>query len=202
MTDPRHPHRSCALARFVAAAEAAVMADAVPGSAAARAAERVFGRARDAAGGPAAEASHSLPVCREWLDPALATAAHTRRAAVARARAEIAPDLHWARRAGSETAAPAFRDGHANALILGPRGIETRDDVWIGVTLMAPGVTYADHDHPPEEVYLSLTAGEWWNAGMDWTDPGMNGLIYNPPGIRHAMRAGAAPFLALWFLPV
>ena len=37
---------------------------------------------------------------------------------------------------------------------------------------------------------------------MDWTDPGMNGLIYNPPGIRHAMRAGAAPFLALWFLPV
>jgi hypothetical protein len=58
-----------------------------------------------------------------------------------------------------------------------------------------------DHDHPPEEVYLSLAPGEWWNAGMDWTDPGARGVIYNPPGIRHAMRSGAGPFLALWLLP-
>lgn len=202
MTESRHPHRSCALARLVAAAEAAVMADAAPGSAAARAAGLVFDRARSVAGGLAAEAPHSLPVCRPWLDPALAMAAQTRRAPVARALAEVVPGLHWTRRKGSETATPAFRDGHANALILGPRGIETRDDVWIGVTLMAPGVTYADHDHPPEEVYLSLTPGEWWNAAMDWTDPGTTGLVYNPPGIRHAMRAGATPFLALWFLPL
>lgn len=202
MTDPRHPHRSPALARFVVAAEAAVRADAEAGSAAARAARLVFDRAGAVAGGPSAEAAHSLPVCREWLDPALAIGAETRRAEVAHAFAEVAPRLHWMRRAGSESAAPAFRDGHANALILGPRGIELRDDVWIGVTLMAPGTIYVDHDHPPEEVYLPLTPGEWWNAAMDWTDPGMTGLIYNPPGIRHAMRAGATPFLALWFLPI
>jgi len=178
------------------------MADAAPGSAAAQAAGLVFDRAGSVAGEPATETPRSLPVCRQWLGPALAMGASIRRAAVAEAVAEIAPGLHWMHRAGSETAAPTFRNGHANALILGPRGIETRDDVWIGVTLMAPGTTYVDHDHPPEEVYLSLTPGEWWNAGMDWTDPGMTGLIYNPPGIRHAMRAGATPFLALWFLPV
>jgi hypothetical protein len=51
-------------------------------------------------------------------------------------------------------------------------------------------------------VYLSLAPGEWWNAEMDWTDPGMTGAVYNPPGIRHAMRSGQGPFLALWFLPV
>lgn len=51
--------------------------------------------------------------------------------------------------------------------ILGPGGIEERDDVWVGATLMAPLVTYVDHDHPPEEVYLALTPGEWWNAAMD-----------------------------------
>ena len=67
---------------------------------------------------------------------------------------------------------------------------------------MAPHVTYVDHDHPPEEVYLALSPGEWWNTDMDWTDPGAGGLIYNRPGIRHAMRSGAAPFLALWFLPI
>jgi Dimethlysulfonioproprionate lyase len=202
MATSPEPTRAPALQTFLDAAEAAVMADAVPGSAAARAAGLVFDRTRSVAGAAVAEAPHSLPVCREWLDPALAMGIETRRADVAHALAEIAPRLHWTHRAGSETAAPTFRDGHANALILGPRGIELRDDVWIGVTLMAPGTTYVDHDHPPEEVYLSLTPGEWWNAGMDWTDPGTAGLIYNPPGIRHAMRAGAAPFLALWFLPV
>ena len=202
MTGTTDSHRPAALAGFLAAAAAAVMADAAPASAAARAARRVFDRARATTGGPAATAAQSLPVCRDWLDPALALAARTRRAAVARTFAEIAPGLSWARRAGSDAAPSAFRDGHANALVLGPRGLETRDDVWIGVTLMAPGVTYADHDHPPEEVYLSLTPGEWWNAGMDWTDPGMTGLVYNPPGIRHAMRSGATPFLALWFLPI
>jgi hypothetical protein len=46
-----------------------------------------------------------------------------------------------------------------------------------------------------------MSAGEWWNAEMDWTDPGLSGFIYNPPGIVHAMRAGTTPFLALWVLP-
>ncbi len=200
MTGTTESHRPAALAGFLAAAEAAVTAGAATESAAA--ARRVFDRARATTGGPTAAPARSLPVCRDWLDPALVLAAPTRRAAVASALAEIAPGLDWARRTGSDAAPPAFRDGHANALILGPRGLEAREDVWIGVTLMAPGVTYVDHDHPPEEVYLSLTPGEWWNAGMGWTDPGMTGLVYNPPGIRHAMRSGATPFLALWFLPI
>ena len=87
-------------------------------------------------------------------------------------------------------------------MLLGPGGLEDRDDVWVGVTLMGPDVVYIDHDHAPEEVYLSLTPGAWWNARMDWTDPGPEGLTYNPPGIRHAIRAGPAPLLALWFLPI
>lgn len=37
---------------------------------------------------------------------------------------------------------------------------------------------------------------------MDWNDPGPKGAIYNPPGIRHAMRSGTTPFLALWYLPL
>ena len=102
----------------------------------------------------------------------------------------------------ADPADPAFWNGHANAMILGPGGLEERADLWVGVTVMAPGVTYADHDHPPEEVYLPLAPGEWWNAEMDWTDPGLSGVIYNPPGILHKMRAGAGPFLALWYLPV
>lgn len=202
MAATSEPKRPAALQAFLDAAEAALMADAAPGSVPAGAARSVFDRARAATGAASPLPSQSLQVCDAWLAPALEAAGNSRRSAIARALASIVPGLHWTRRTGSETAEPAFRDGHANAMILGPRGIEMRDDVWIGVTLMAPGITYPDHEHPPEEVYLPLGPGEWWNATMDWTDPGTDRLIYNPPGIRHAMRAGAAPFLALWVLPI
>lgn len=141
-----------------------------------------------------------LPVCG-WVAPALA-AVPSQRAELARAFATIEGRLEWKRRSSARESDQPFWDGHANAMILGPGGLEERDDLWIGATVMAPGVTYAEHNHPPEEVYLSLTPGEWWNAQMDWTDPGPTGCIYNPPGIAHAMRSGKSPFLALWYLPL
>jgi quercetin dioxygenase-like cupin family protein len=140
-----------------------------------------------------------LPVC-DWLPLALA-GVDSNRATLAQGLAGISDQLHWKRRLTADPADTAFWNGHANAMILGPGGLEDRGDIWVGVTLMAPGVRYADHDHPPEEVYLSLGPGEWWNAAMDWNDPGPTGFIYNPPGIAHAMRSGDAPFLALWYLP-
>lgn len=95
-----------------------------------------------------------------------------------------------------------FWNGHANTMIVGPGGLEARPDVWVGASLMEPHFTYVDHDHPPEEIYLALTEGAWRNSDMEWTEPGPGGVIYNRPGIRHNMRSGAKPFLALWFLPV
>jgi hypothetical protein len=122
--------------------------------------------------------------------------------ATAGAFAAIEPHLLWTRRKGARPDGSNFYDGHANAMLVGPGGIEQRDDVWVGVTVMAPHVQYIDHSHPPEEIYLAFTPGEWWNAAMDWTEPGPGGLIYNPPGILHAMRSGGMPMLAMWLLPV
>lgn len=142
-----------------------------------------------------------LPVC-DHLAPALQSAAAGPRAPLAAAFAALAPGLVWHRKRSADPGNVSFWNGHANAMVLGPGGLEDRDDLFVGATLMAPGVTYPDHTHPPEEVYLSLTPGEWGNAVMDWTDPGPHGHIYNPPGILHRMRALSGPFLALWFLPV
>ncbi len=193
--------RDQAVQRFLDAAEAAIAAVAAPGSAADLAAGRVFARGRAMAGAVGKPMAMQLPVCGH-LEAALEAAEAGPRGAVADAFGALVDRLEWKRRLTADPTDRAFWDGHANAMILGPGGLEDRADLWIGVTVMAPGVTYVDHDHPPEEVYLSLAPGEWWNADMDWTDPGMGGLIYNPPGIRHAMRSGAGPFLALWFLPI
>ena len=114
---------------------------------------------------------------------------------------KLEPSLDWYRRSGDVTNASAnFEDNHANAMIIGPGGAERRSDVWIGMSLVAPHVRYPDHDHPPEETYLVLSEGEFMQGRGNWTTPGIGGTLYNPPGILHAMRSGAAPLLALWAL--
>ena len=109
--------------------------------------------------------------------------------------------MRWRRRAGSGAHGAEFHDGHANTDIIGPTGLERRGDVWFGATLVAPRVRYIDHRHPPEEVYLVLSEGEWYREGCGWHAPGVGGVVYNPPDVVHAMRAGEAPLLALWLLP-
>lgn len=181
-------------------AETAVLASQNRDGEAHRAARLVFARLRESVGRPSAAEPAQLPVCAHL--PAALAACPPSRKAVAGALGALLPRLSWGRRKTADPSDTAFWHGHANTLLAGPGGLEERDDLMVGATVIAPGVLYPDHTHPPEEVYLSLTAGEWWNARMDWTDPGPEGLIYNPPGILHAMRAAPGqPFLALWFLP-
>ena len=95
--------------------------------------------------------------------------------------------------------AAAVTAGHANAQVIGPAGLGHSERVRIGASLVAPGITYPDHRHPPEEVYLVLSPGEWRQNASPWHAPGIGGLVYNPPDIVHAMRAApVAPLLAIW----
>jgi hypothetical protein len=113
----------------------------------------------------------------------------------------IEPSLEWQRRASfDETASANFADGHANAMIIGPAGLEHRDDLWIGASLMAPFVRYTDHAHAPEETYLVMSDGEFRQGDADWFTPGVGGSFYNPPWIKHAMRSLATPLFAFWAL--
>ena len=121
-------------------------------------------------------------------------------APLARAFGALEPELRWRRRPGSEAGGAAFHDGHANADIIGPVGLEQRSDVWFGASLVAPHVRYVDHRHPPDEVYIVMSDGEWYREGRGWHAPGVGGIVYNPPNIVHAMRAGPGALLALWLL--
>jgi hypothetical protein len=142
-----------------------------------------------------------LPVCAH-LDAALAV--DVGRPALRRlidAFQAIEPDLEWVRRASfDETASANFTEGHANAMILGPAGLENRRDVWVGVSLLAPHVRYTDHSHAPEETYLVLSDGEFRQGDGDWFAPGVGGSFYNTPFVTHAMRSGDRPLFAFWAL--
>lgn len=114
----------------------------------------------------------------------------------------LEPELSWRRRTRWDmaTASDNFHDGHGNCMIIGPGGYENRTDLGIGVSLLAPGVRYPDHDHAPEETYLVLSEGLFRQGDGNWFSPGVGGSFHNAPMIRHAMRSGDKPLLAFWAL--
>ena len=136
-----------------------------------------------------------LPVC-SLLPAALSVeVSHSSLRLLLDAFGAVEPQLRWRRRENCS-------GEHANAMLIGPGGLEERSDVWVGVSLMAPSVRYPDRSHPPEEVYLVASDGEFRQGNGAWFTPGVGGTLYNSPGIVHAMRSSNTPLLAFWLLPV
>lgn len=142
-----------------------------------------------------------LPVC-DYLPEAFANArAVPALTGLVDAFTALEPSLSWAKRAsGGTLASENWPEGHANATIIGPGGLEHRDDLVIGVSLLAPHVRYPDHNHGPEEVYLALSKGRFRHGQSGWFEPGIGGTFYNEPDIKHAMASDEAPLLAIWCL--
>ncbi|MDG2204840.1 MAG: dimethylsulfonioproprionate lyase family protein [Alphaproteobacteria bacterium] len=118
--------------------------------------------------------------------------------ALANCLQEMAGELPWYQR--QEPALPDFMRGHANAFIIGPSGLEQRSDVIVGVSLLAPEIEYPGHNHPPEELYVVMSDGDWRQNKNPWHAPGLGGLVCNPANITHSMRSGPKPLLAIWCL--
>jgi quercetin dioxygenase-like cupin family protein len=198
MTLPRSPE----LQSFLTTAEAAIRNGfGVDDRRLRAAAELVFTALQTPSTQAGPSGAGRLHVCRH-LEMALERVSHQTGPvrALADAFAAIEPQLNWQIRAGAEAHGEPFLNGHANATIVGSEGLEIRRDVWIGVSLVAPHTRYPDHRHPPEEIYVVLSDGQWRQASDPWHEPGIGGLVYNPPNIVHAMRSTDRPLLALWFL--
>ena len=180
-----------------------------PGSAAAGALARVQAAAGKVGKTLTPHDDADMPTACACLPEALANAkaAGGSAARAAAALEKLGPRIGWYRRQGLDAEAePDFPERHALASLIGPAdragSLEVRDDLRVGVSLVAPGASYPDHQHPPEELYLALTAGDWRQDRGPWFAPGPGGIVYNTANIFHGMRAADEPQLALWCLPV
>ena len=120
---------------------------------------------------------------------------------LAAALREIEPHLSWNNQSERRKSA-MLADNYADTFIVGPGGFAPSSEIEIGISVMAPQITYPDHRHPPEELYLVLSEGEWRQNADAWHEPGVGGVVYNPADIVHAMRAGTKPLFAIWCLPL
>jgi hypothetical protein len=189
------------LQAFLARAADALRIREVDDQAAAEAIGKIY-KALETPHPPGSGAARQLPVC-DYLTETLATARARSEplARIADSFSALVPLLFWApRSATGPFASDNWLDGHANATIVGPNGIKSRNDLHIGVSLLAPQVRYPDHRHAPEEVYLVLSPGRFQHGSSSWFEPGIGGTLYNEPNIKHAMASGDAPLLAIWFL--
>jgi quercetin dioxygenase-like cupin family protein len=196
------PRRSPDLQTLLTRAEAVFRQGAEHGGPVRAVADRMFAALQTPLSNSGPAEAAQMPVCGH-LPAALARARAQPGTvgALADAFAAIVPRLCWKARPGAAAHGEAFLTGHANATIMGTdEGLELRPDVRIGVSLLAPRTRYPDHRHPPEEVYIVLSGGEWRQASGAWHAPGIGGLVHNPPNIVHAMRSTDKPLLALWFL--
>ena len=192
-----------ALDRVLDAARDFLAARVEAGTAPGDAARRIFDALAGSAGAVVPGESTPRPPAYRYLSAAFENArAAPDIAPLAEAFAALEPELAWVRRAGSEAHGETFHGGHANAWLVGPAGLERRSDVLVGTSLVAPGVRYIDHRHPPEEIYIVMSEGDWYREDRGWHAPGIGGIVYNPSDAVHAMRAGPEPLLALWLLPV
>lgn len=194
------PIRDAALLDFLTSVDEALATRAL-GPEATAAMSRIYGAL--ALPGPTGPGkARRLPVCAH-LPGALETArAHSAPIArIADAFAAIEPSLFWtSRTAGGPHASANWAAGHANAMIVGPNGLESRDNLHVGVSLLAPHVRYPDHNHGPEEVYLVLSPGRFQHGDSGWFEPGIGGTLYNKPSVKHAMASDDLPLIALWCL--
>ena len=213
MTEPNHftsgaVSRDSALQTLLDSFLAGLTAKVVPGSDAEAALNRAK-RALSTCGHVVAGRSGGvdLPAFAQ-LQPALESAKASGGSAGATAAAldTLAPKITWYRREGLTSPLPDFADRHALASLIGPADrqgtLEIRDDVRVGISLVAPETPYPDHRHPPEELYLALTPGEWRQDLGPWFEPGPGGIVFNTSNILHGMRASSGPQLALWCLPI
>ncbi|WP_321962877.1 dimethylsulfonioproprionate lyase family protein [Paraburkholderia sp. J7] len=120
----------------------------------------------------------------------------------ARAIKLLEPAMGWQRRTSGSNGSEDYVEKHVHGMICGPGGMESRYDIQLGFSLLAPHTRYPDHRHPPEEAYVLLSAGEFRQREEDWFDPGIGGGLHNTPNSLHAMRSGATPLFALWCLLV
>ena len=113
--------------------------------------------------------------------------------------AERRSDLHWGQTYNAGDFGEAFLQKYGWLEVFGLRGHFVNDEVAAGLLILGPGITYPDHHHIAEEIYIPLTGGTEWRMGEGGFRFRQAGeVIHHASNVSHAMRTGSEPLLALY----
>ena len=100
---------------------------------------------------------------------------------------------------GAAAAGPGFREKSMSTGRIGPNAPVRAEALASGFFVVGPNVTYFDHQHEPEELYLPIAGqAEFWNESRGWYTAGPDDVTVHPQWEWHAMKTGDAPVLIFW----
>ena len=103
---------------------------------------------------------HPLP-CVDQLDR-IAELARLDAQPLVQLLAERRNDLHWGQTYNAGDFGAAFLQKYGWLEVFGLRGHFANDAVATGLLILGPDITYPDHHHIAEEIYIPLTGGTEW----------------------------------------
>ena len=108
------------------------------------------------------------------------------------------PYLPWTRTEGDSSASSHLTQRAANANIIGPGALFPREDIFLGLTLIAPNTLCPSHHHPDAELCHPLMGGATWIIGGVARKLAPRDVIVSPPQAVHAIHTDHQPVLALF----
>jgi len=203
MKEPAH-HLAAFLADLTRLVEGAAAGDGNAAADCRRFAGLVRELRSEAARPPAAAVPFGLPVCRFWAPALETTDGQGPLSGIVHALQALGPWLVWAQNPNYRRSPPAadFLDRYGYAVIAGPPdgppALIGHTGLALGVLLLGPRTHYPQHRHPAIELYVPLTAGEWWRGDGSWRFVPPGAVIHHGSEVAHATRAGDGPLLAIY----
>jgi hypothetical protein len=107
--------------------------------------------------------------------------------------------LHWGQTYAASDFGENFLENYGWLEIFGTRGHFANDRVAGGFLILGPTITYPDHHHIAEEIYIPLTGGAGWRKGTSgFVKRDAGDVIHHPSNMNHAMQTGTGALLALY----
>lgn len=111
-----------------------------------------------------------------------------------------ANQLHWGQTYSAADFGDYFLTRYGWTELFGPRGVFKHDALASGFLFLGPDIEYPTHWHEPEEIYVPLSNGSFWQKGeaSAWQNHPAGTVIEHPSWVKHATRTGERPLLALY----
>src|SRR4051794_18703047 len=98
-------------------------------------------------------------------------------------------DLRWGQTYTAADFGQSFIDNYGWMELVGTRGHFANDRMAAGFLILGPDITYPDHHHIAEELYVPLTGGTEWRKGEGgFTLRAAGEIVHHPSNVSHAMR--------------
>ena len=112
---------------------------------------------------------------------------------------DIQSSLHFNQTYSSADFGDAFLQQYGWIKFLGPDAYWHSNVLSSGLVLLGDNVTYPEHWHLAEELYLPISGtADWYHEEKGWQTIPPDQMIHHASNIKHSMRTSGEPLLVLY----